>query len=155
MERQFQINWSAIVEEAKQKRKDQRLTQKRLATLAGVSTPTISRFEGGEKGVQLSSIMNILTVLGMVDERHLIFPEPKERYNFDRDVVQFIGNDDEKSVRCAISREAIEDHFRGDNEGSLKIFIANRKRIEHEARRKYLANRLEDDGSILIRTSDL
>jgi len=131
------------------------LTQKRLATLAGVSTPTISRFEGGEKDVQLSSVISILTVLGMVDERQLVFPEPRERYDFDREVVLFRAIDHKKTVRCAISQEALEDFFGDDDKNPLKIFVANRERIEHEARRKYLTSRLESDGSILIRTSDL
>lgn len=130
------------------------MTQKRLAMLAGVSTPTISRFESGEKDVQLSSVMNILTVLGMVDKRHLAFPSPKERYDFDREVVLFKGEDDEKTVQCAISQEALEDHFGADSKNLLKVFIANRERIEHEARRKYFTDQLEADGSVLIRTTD-
>ena len=123
--------------------------------LAGVSTPTISRFESGEKDVQLSSVISILTVLGMVDKRHLVFPSPKERYDPDRMVVLFKGQDGEKTVQCAISQEALEDHLGGDDKDPLKVFVANRESIEHEARRKYFANQLETDGSILIRTTDL
>lgn len=123
--------------------------------MAGVSTPTISRFENGEKDVQLSSIMSILTVLGMVDQRQLVFPGPGERYNFDRELVSFKGKDGDMVVKCAISQEALEDHFGDDNEAPLKIFTANRERIEHEARRKYFNNQFETDGSILIRTTDL
>ena len=155
MERQFQINWSALVEEARLRRKSQKLTQKRLATLADVSTPTVSRFESGEKDIQLSTIISILTVLGMIDERRLVFPEPKERYDFDREVVFFNGKDREKTVQCAIGHEALDDHFGGGDKAPLKIFVAHRERIEHEARCKYLTNNLEADGSILIRTSDL
>lgn len=91
----------------------------------------------------------------MIDERQLVFPEPKGRYDSELEAVFFKGKDREKTVRCAISQEALEDHFGGDNKDPLKIFIANRERIEHEARCKYLANNLEADGSILIRTSDL
>ena len=76
MERQFRINWFAIVEEAKQRRKSQKLTQQRLGELAGVSTPTISHFEGGERDIQLSTVTNILGVLGMLDERVLVFRMP-------------------------------------------------------------------------------
>lgn len=155
MERQFQINWQALVEEARLRRKSQRLTQQRLATLAGVSTPTVSRLEGGEKDIQLSSAISILTVLGMVDERHLIFPDPKERYDFGRSIVLFRGKDGKKTVECAISREALEDHFGGDGKDPVKIFVANQEHIEHEARCKYLAGNLEGDGSVLIRTGDL
>jgi hypothetical protein len=56
---------------------------------------------------------------------------------------------------CAISREALDDHFDGDNKDKLKVFNASRERIEHEARRKYLADLVESDGSVLIKTMDL
>jgi transcriptional regulator with XRE-family HTH domain len=155
MERKFRINWPAIVEEAKQRRKSQKLTQQRLGELAGVSTPTVSRFENGEKDIQLSSITSILGVLGMIDERTLVFEEKPARYDSVRDVAVFEGKDGDRTIRCAISRETLEDHFEGDNKDPLKVFRANRERIEHEARRKYLDGRLESDGSILIRTVDL
>ncbi|MFH1653569.1 MAG: DUF1488 family protein [Pseudomonadota bacterium] len=126
-----------------------------MATLADVSTPTISRFENDKKDIQLSSIISILTVLGMVDERHLIFPEPKERYDFDQSAILFSGKDGEKIVQCAISKEALEDYFGDNDKDLLKLFVTNRERIEHEARRKYFTNHLEKDGTILIRTIDL
>jgi len=154
MERQFCINWSAIVEEAKQRRKTQRLTQARLADMAGVSTPTVSRFESGDKDIQLSTVMSILTVLGMNDQRNLIFPELKPQYIPNRRVVLFFGQDGDKEIICAISEEALEDHFDGDEKNSLKLFRDNRESIEHEARRKYLAESLETDGSILLKTED-
>jgi transcriptional regulator with XRE-family HTH domain len=155
MERQFRINWPAIVEEAKQRRKAERLTQVRLAELASVSTPTISRFESGDRDIQLSSVTSILGVLGMLDERTLVFPNPCARKDSMRDVVVFEGEDGDKVVPCAISREALDDHFDGDNKDKLKVFTANRERIEHEARRKYLSGRTEPDRSVFISTSDL
>jgi hypothetical protein len=63
--------------------------------------------------------------------------------------------DNDKILPCAISREALDDHFGGDNKDKLKFFNANRERIEHAARRKYLADRVERDGSVLIRDSGL
>ena len=155
MERQFRINWPAIVEEAKQRRKSQKLTQQRLGELAGVSTPTVSRFESGERDIQLSTVTSILGVLGMLDERVLVFSDTTARYDFDRDTVVFRGEDADKIVTCAISREALDDHFDGHNKDKLKVFKANRERIEHEARRKYLEGNVEPDGSVLIRTNDL
>lgn len=153
MEGQFRINWQVIVEEAKQRRKSQKLTQQRLAKLARVSTPTISRFEGGAKDIQLSSVTSILGVLGMLDERVLTFPDGGARST--GEAVVFTGKDGKKSVRCAISREALEDYFRGDGKDLLKVFRANRERIEHESRRKYFAGKLQPDGSVLVRTNDL
>jgi Protein of unknown function (DUF1488) len=52
-------------------------------------------------------------------------------------------------------RTALDDHFDGDNKDKLKVFKASRERIEHEARRKYLADLVESDGSVLIKTMDL
>ncbi|MCG8560040.1 MAG: DUF1488 family protein [Hyphomicrobiales bacterium] len=155
MERQFRINWPVIVEEAKQRRKSQRLTQQHLAKLAGVSTPTVSRFERGEKDIQLSSAMSILRVLGIMDERTLEFPDAKGRYRWDQEAVFFVGKDGDKSVPCAISQEALMDHFEGDEKDPAKVFRRYRERIEHEARRKYLSGRLESDGLVLITTNDL
>lgn len=96
-----------------------------------------------------------MTVLGMIDERNLIFPDPKERYDQGRGAVLFDGKDGEKNVKCSISQEALEDHFGKVIQDPIKMFIANRERIEHEARRKYLFDQTESDGSVLIRTSDL
>ena len=154
MERQLRINWSVIVEEAKQRRKSQRLTQSRLALLAGVSTPTISRFESGEKDIQLSTVNSILRVLGMLDERRLDFPDDSESYDSMREVIVFEGVDGAKSVRCAISREALEDHFGRGNNSLSKMYRANRGYIQHQARRKYLLRELELDQSVLVKTLD-
>lgn len=155
MEGKFRLNWPAIVEEARERRKSQRLTQKRLGELARVSTPTVSRFENGAKDLQLSSIVSILRVLGMLDDRTLTFPDKVARYDSVRDVAVFEGRDGDRTIRCAISREALEDHFEGNHEDPVKVVGAHRSRIEHEARRKYLGGYLDPDGSILIRTDDL
>src|SRR6516162_101685 len=89
-------------------------------------------------------------------ERHdLKFPAPKESFDFGRDMVFFYGRDGETWVRCAISGEALDDHFHGDGKDKLKVFRANRQPIEQEVRRKYLAGDMELDGSILIQSDDL
>lgn len=155
MEWNICINWPAIVEEVKQRRKAQRLTQARLAELAGVSTPTVSRFESGETEIRLPTVLSILGVLGMIDKRMLTFPEPNENYSRSRMVVIFTGLDGQKTIHCAISWEALGDHFNGDNKDSVKIHRANRQRIEHLARRKYLAGQMESDGSVLVKTEDI
>ena len=89
-----------------------------------------------------------------LDRRYLQFPKPEEKYNSDRGVVVFWGQDGETRVRCEISREALDDHFHGDNKDKLEVFRSNRRAIEEEARRKYLAGLTEADGAILIRTLD-
>jgi fido (protein-threonine AMPylation protein) len=90
-----------------------------------------------------------------LEQHDLRFPEPRETYDFDHGAVKFWGQDGKNRVRCAISREAIDDHFRGDDKDKLEVFRANRGVIEQEARRKYLNGETEPDGSVLIRTADL
>jgi transcriptional regulator with XRE-family HTH domain len=155
MERKFQINWPILVEEAVRRRHKMNLTQKQLAALAKVSTPTISRFEQAEKDLQLSTVLAILEVLGMTDKRMLIFDDPDFRYDRGRGAI-FWGQDGETPIRCHISLEALDDHF--SDGGQLKpeaAFKKYRRDIEALARRKYFAGDSEPDGSILIRTQDV
>jgi len=91
----------------------------------------------------------------MIDQRRLDFPEPKPVYLSDRMVVRFCGQDGDKHVHCEISENILDDHFQGDDKDKLKVFKANQAAIEHEARRKYLDDRLETDGTVLIQTGDL
>ncbi len=93
--------------------------------------------------------------VGVVEWRDINFLKGGEKYVFDREVVVFWGQDGETRVRCEISREALDDHFGGDGKDKLEVFIANRRAIEREARRKYVAGQTEPDGSLLIRTIDL
>jgi transcriptional regulator with XRE-family HTH domain len=154
MEGQLRLNWPALVEEAKARRKAQNLTQQRLAQLAEVSTPTVSRFENGEKDIQLSSALGILGVLGLIDARVLTFPDPQPRYDNINEVVRFWGHDGTRRVLCAITRDALDDHYKPERKDKLRMFAASRAAIEQEARRKLLAGALEPDGSVLIKTSD-
>jgi hypothetical protein len=112
----------------------------------------VSRFENGEEDIQLSSAMKILGTLGMVDKRQLVFPKPRGRLDFDRDVIEFWGEDGHKKVRCTISVEALEGHFCGSN--AKKIYMENRDKIEKIACQKYLGGFLELDGSVMIRLGD-
>ena len=65
MERNLCLDWAAFVEEAIKRRKEQRLSQEKLAILAGVSKPTINRFEQGHTNIKLESVLKILGVLGL------------------------------------------------------------------------------------------
>ena len=154
MERNLQINWPLLVEEAIRRRHRLNLTQKQLAKLASVSTPTISRFEQAAKDIQLSSAHAILEVLGMTDKRSLIFNETYARDS--DDAIVFWGHDNESRVRCAISRKVLEDHFADG--GRLRFetgFKKYRSEIETLARRNYLLDDQQPDGSVLITTRDL
>jgi transcriptional regulator with XRE-family HTH domain len=132
-----------------------KLTQKELAALAKVSTPTVSRFELAAKDVQLSSALAILDALGMTDKRTLIFPDKEFSYDSSRGVT-FWGRDGKMRVRCQISREALDDHFsNGDRLRPKEAFEKRRDDIEALARRKYLNGQLEPDRSVLIRTTEI
>ncbi len=88
------------------------------------------------------------------ENKELIFPVPDERYDISRDAVVFWGQDRAHRVRCAISREALDDHFQGDHKDKLDAFRTNRQRIEEIARNRYLAGHIEPDGNVQIRTTD-
>lgn len=66
MERDIRLNWHLLVEEAIKRRKEQNISQRRLAAIAGVSQPTISRFEQQREDIQLSSAFKILEALGLL-----------------------------------------------------------------------------------------
>ena len=66
MERDFRLDWPAIVTEAIKRRKQQHLTQYQLAILCGISKPTLNHFEQGKTNITLASVMKILAWLGML-----------------------------------------------------------------------------------------
>jgi len=66
MERNIRLNWQEFVNEAIVRRKAQKLSQKKLAVLAGVSGPTVNRFEQGQHNITLESAFKILKCLGLV-----------------------------------------------------------------------------------------
>jgi transcriptional regulator with XRE-family HTH domain len=134
------------------------LTQERLAAVANVSTPTVSRLEGDDKNIQLSSALAILEALGMVEKRLLAFPDDLARYDDRRDVILFRGEAAGKDIYCAITHEAIEDHFKpkgGGNAARVAAFRRHRRTIEELAEQKFRARQFEPDGTILIRSSDV
>ena len=65
MERNIRLDWQELVEEAIRRRKQQKLTQKQLAVLAGVSGPTVNSFEQQRTSITLASALKILKVLGL------------------------------------------------------------------------------------------
>ena len=60
-----QFDWPEIVASAKRRRQEMKLTQRRLAAVAGVSLPTVVKLEAGQD-IRLSSALAILKVLDMV-----------------------------------------------------------------------------------------
>ena len=68
MERNIRLNWNLLVEEAIKRRKERKISQRRLAAIAEVSQPTVSRFEQRKDDIQLSSAIKILSILGLVEK---------------------------------------------------------------------------------------
>ncbi len=88
----------------------------------------------------------------------LTFAAPVARYDFDRDVVEFRGEVGAHTVRCAVSREALEDHFGADGKNKdacLQIFRDKRSVFERMARAKYLLWPVEEPAKVLIGTADV
>jgi hypothetical protein len=80
------------------------------------------------------------------------------RYDTHRDVVLFTGEALGSPVSCAISREALEDHFGADDrdaKGRLDIFLKNRSRIQSMARTMYLSWPVQEPEAVLIATMDV
>lgn len=65
MEQNLRLDWPALVKEAVKRRREQRLTQEKLAVFAGVSKPTLNNFEQGKTNITLDKALKILTSLGL------------------------------------------------------------------------------------------
>ena len=93
----------------------------------------------------------------MIAGLDLTFSNPPARYDFSRDTVTFAGNALGSAVACAISREALDDHFGTDGlrqDGRVEQFLKNRSKIELMARTKYLSWPVDEPGAVLIKTMD-
>jgi len=94
----------------------------------------------------------------MIPGLDLTFSNPPARYDSSRDIVTFTGTALASPVACAISREALDDHFGADGlgqKGRVESFNRNRSRIELIARIKYLSWSVEGLNSVLIKTTDV
>jgi transcriptional regulator with XRE-family HTH domain len=65
MESNIYLDWQEIVAEAIKRRKQQRLTQEQLATICGISKPTLNNFEQAKTNITLDSALKILSNLGL------------------------------------------------------------------------------------------
>lgn len=65
MEQNIRLNWQALVNEAIKRRKQQRFTQEQLATICGISKPTLNNFEQGHTNITLDSALKILRNLSL------------------------------------------------------------------------------------------
>jgi hypothetical protein len=90
---------------------------------------------------------------------NLEFAEPIPHYDVERDLVTFVGEANRTAVRCAISREALDDNFGAttglSNDQRLDKFRKNRSPIERMAREKYLNWPVEEPELVLIKTMEV
>ena len=78
-----------------------------------------------------------------------------EAWDGSNDQATFPADVDGGRVLCRISWEALTDHFDGDRGGDPVVPLrANRAAIEAKAETLMRVGRFEEDGSILLRTSD-
>jgi hypothetical protein len=94
----------------------------------------------------------------MIPELDLTFNNPPARYDFSRDIVTFEGNALGGPVTCAVSREALDDHFGAaglEQDERVEQFLKNRSKIELMVRTKYLSWPVEEPGAVLIKTMDV
>lgn len=63
------LNWQRLVDQALARRKEEGLTQREHAALAGVSVPTVASFDRGETTLSLAKAFDILRVVGLLDEQ--------------------------------------------------------------------------------------
>jgi len=81
---------------------------------------------------------------------------PDESYEHHRrNVVWFSAIDDEKVITCAISIEALTDHFSAYADDPLPAFRNHRQQIWDIAAKLIAERRFEGDGTILIQSADL
>ena len=81
---------------------------------------------------------------------------PDESYEHHRrNVVWFSAVDDEKVIECAISIEALIEHFGAYTDDPLPAFRKHRQQVWDTAAKLIAQRRFEDDGRILIQSADL
>ena len=64
---QAMLNWQALVARALEVRREEGLTQRELAALAGVTQPTVVKFEKGSTSIRVDSALAILHALGLAE----------------------------------------------------------------------------------------
>ena len=88
----------------------------------------------------------------------LTFSAPPVRHDFDRYVLTFWGESGGRRQRCAVSAEALEDHFGAtgvDKASLLAAFREHRGTIERLLRAKHLYAPPIDANETLLRTDDV
>lgn len=69
MERNIQLDWQDLVNEAIRRRKENKLSQKHLAAMAGVNHLGVVKFEKMQENIELKTVFAILHVLGLIKKK--------------------------------------------------------------------------------------
>jgi hypothetical protein len=88
----------------------------------------------------------------------LTFPDDRFFYDSNREAVAFSGQEGDKSVRCFVSREALEDATRSTSleiNGLRAAFQSYARTIRSVAAKKYAADAVEPDGVVIVASLDL
>jgi len=114
-----------------------------------------THLSGRSRDVLLKTVGRLRSIVPRLD---LTLNNPPARYDFHRDVVALEGEALGSPVKCAVSREALDDHFGAsdlDRRGRLEAFQKNRSAIEGLLRAKYLHSPLEEVEAVLLKTADV
>ena len=63
------LDWDQLVDQAIAVRKDEKLSQREVATLAGITPPTVIKFEQRSTSIRVENALAILTALGLAGKR--------------------------------------------------------------------------------------
>lgn len=121
----------------------------------GLLLEALSHLSGRSRDLLLKALDNPRKVVPGLD---LTFNNPPARYDSERDIVAFEGEALGSRVECAVSREALEDHFGAnglDRRGRLEEFQRRRSAIERLLRAKYLNWPIEEVEAVLLKTMDV
>jgi hypothetical protein len=104
-------------------------------------------------------LKNVGALRNIISRLDLTFNNSTPRYDFEREVVTFNGEALGQTVRCTISREALDDNFGAttglSNEGRLEKFQKNKSAIERITRAKYLNWPIEEPEVVLIKALEV
>jgi DNA-binding XRE family transcriptional regulator len=70
MERNVQLDWQGLVKEAIRRRKENKLSQKHLAVIAGINHVSVIKFEKMKENIELKTAFAILRVLGILKKEN-------------------------------------------------------------------------------------
>ncbi len=65
------LNWQRLVRDAVTVRKQERLSQRDIAALAGVTQPTVVKFEKGSTSIRVDSALAILCALSLAERQDI------------------------------------------------------------------------------------